>query len=62
MLERRGVRTPYGCAVLGMVMFLFYFNIRGDWLAIPAQLGQFLVLLGVCHFLGRLVPVRPPVA
>jgi O-antigen polysaccharide polymerase Wzy len=62
-LERRGGRSPWGCAVLGMVMFLFYFNIRGDWLAVPAQLGQFLVLLGVCHFLGRFVPVlRPPVA
>jgi hypothetical protein len=61
-LERKGVRTPYGCAVLGIVMFLFYFNIRGDWLAIPAQLGQYLALLGVCHLLGRLVPVRAPVA
>lgn len=58
-LERSGARTSYGCAALGMVMFLFYFNIRGDWLAIPAQLGQSLMLLGFCHFLGRLLPVRP---
>jgi hypothetical protein len=59
-LERRGERTSYGCAVLGMVMFLFNFNIRGSWLAIPAQLGQFLMLLGLCYLLRRLV--RPPVA
>ena len=61
-LERKGGRTPYGCAVLGIVMFLFYFNIRGDWLAVPAQLGQSLALLAVCHLLGRLIPVRAPIA
>jgi hypothetical protein len=60
-LERTGGRTPYACAVLGMVMFLFYFNIRGDWLALPAQFGQFLALLGACHLLGRLTPVRAPI-
>ena len=27
-LERRGGRTPYHCALLGIVMSLFYFNIR----------------------------------
>ena len=37
-LERRSA-SPYACAFLGIVMSLLYFNIRGDWLAVPSQLA-----------------------
>jgi hypothetical protein len=57
-LERRAAATSYGCAFLGVTMFLFYFNIRGDWLPIPAQVAEALALLGGCYILGRFAPTR----
>jgi oligosaccharide repeat unit polymerase len=36
-LERRAHRSPYICALLGTAMLLFFFNIRGDWISVPAQ-------------------------
>jgi len=52
-LERRAAATPYHCALLGIVMNLFYFNIRGYWVNIPAQFAICVALLGVCYVLGR---------
>jgi len=50
-LERRAASTPYHCALLGIVMNIFYFNIRGHWVSVPAQLAGGLALLGVCYVL-----------
>jgi hypothetical protein len=53
-LERRAPLSPYACAVLGVVMFVFYFNIRGEWLPVPAQLGVSLAVVGACYLTGRI--------
>ncbi len=52
-LERRAVTTRHGCALLGTMMFLFYFNIRGEWLPIPSQIATNLALIWFCYALGR---------
>ena len=55
-LERRAPATAYARVVLGTMMFLFYFNIRGDWLPVPAQIAQLLATVGLCYLMARLVP------
>jgi hypothetical protein len=52
-IERRATRERYACAWLGIAMILFYFNIRGEWLSLPAQAGIALALLGCCRVAGR---------
>jgi hypothetical protein len=52
-LDRRALRSRYACATLGAVIILFYFNIRGEWLAIPATLGLNLALVGLCCWFDR---------
>jgi hypothetical protein len=54
-LERRAVASPYSCALLGIVMNIFYFNIRGHWIAVPAQLAGGLAALAACKCLGWFV-------
>lgn len=44
-LHRRGSTTAYRCGLLGVVLLLFYWNIRGQWLTIPAQFAAGLALL-----------------
>jgi hypothetical protein len=50
--------TTYGCAIMGSMMFLFFVNIRSDWLAVPSQIVLALALIGSCQVLGRLIPMR----
>lgn len=57
-LERQAAATPYGCALLGIAMSSFYFNIRGSWLAVPAQMGWGLALVGCCYMVGRFTFAR----
>jgi hypothetical protein len=57
-LEKRWVMTPAGCVALGIVMFVFYFHIRGDWLTIPATIAEGLALLACCFISGRLIESR----
>lgn len=52
-LERRAWSTPYHCAALGIVMGIFYFNIRSHWLFVPAQTAIALVPLAFCYLLRR---------
>jgi hypothetical protein len=54
-LERSAGRSAYGCAILGSILLPLCFNIRGDWLALPAQIGQALALVVFCYIVDRLV-------
>jgi O-antigen polysaccharide polymerase Wzy len=54
-LENVALRSASGCVILGVVMFVFFFHIRGDWLPIPASIGQGLIILAGCQFLGHFV-------
>ena len=47
--------SPYSAAVLGVVMLTLYFNIRSDWLAVPAQIGQGLLLVAFCYLVDLFV-------
>jgi hypothetical protein len=58
-LERQAVAGPYGCACLGIAMMLFYFNIRSEWLALPAQATVALIAVGICYWLRVGVSRRP---
>jgi hypothetical protein len=55
-LDRRAHESPYRCALVGLAMLVFIPNIRGDWLAIPAQAVMMGALLAVCYGLRRLIP------
>jgi hypothetical protein len=59
-LERFCTKTSAGCVALGIVMFVFYFNIRGNWLAVPATIAEGLALLAGCLMVGRVVASRWP--
>jgi hypothetical protein len=59
-LERYCTKTSAGCVALGIVMFVFYFNIRGNWLAVPATIAEGLALLAGCLMVGRVVASRWP--
>jgi hypothetical protein len=55
-LERRAARSAYASACIGIVMILFYFNIRSEWLALPAQASVSLLVVAFClglHTLHR---------
>jgi hypothetical protein len=56
-LHRRA-HTPYGNAILGVAMLVFYFNIRSDSLAVPSQLAQALLIVFGCHLAGQLLAAR----
>jgi hypothetical protein len=47
--------SPYGAAAMGVVILMLYFNVRGDWLAVPAQIGQGLLLVAFCYFVDVFV-------
>jgi hypothetical protein len=55
-LERRAWVTPYRTAMLGVVLFPFYWNIRGQWVGVPAQLAVGVALVALCYLLSRLRP------
>jgi oligosaccharide repeat unit polymerase len=57
-LMQRFHASPYGSAMLGMLIMPLYFNIRSDWLSVPAQIGQGLALVAFCYVLARIVFVR----
>ena len=57
-LETLASRSVLGCASLGVVMSVFYFHIRGDWLAVPATIAEGLILVACCQFLGQLILAR----
>jgi hypothetical protein len=52
-LERRAWKTPYACALLGIAMSTFYFNIRGHWLSVPAQIALAAGLVAFCFLTSR---------
>jgi len=51
--------SAYGSAMLGASILPLYFNIRSDWLSMPAQIGQGLVVIAICYFVGRIVFTQP---
>lgn len=54
-LERRWASTPKGAAVLGAIMLVLFFHIRGGWLAVPLLIAEGLAMVAACSLLGRLV-------
>jgi hypothetical protein len=48
-LERRSGAGPFRLAVLGIVMFAFYWNIRGEWIQLPAQIAASLLIVAACR-------------
>jgi hypothetical protein len=54
LLTRLGP-SAYNSAMLGAAILPLYFNIRSDWLSVPATIGQGMVAIALCYFLGRLV-------
>src|SRR5690606_7096895 len=50
-LESRARQTPYGCASLGVAMSVFFLNIRGQWLPVPAQLAFGSTIVAACWLL-----------
>jgi hypothetical protein len=52
-LERRAWKTPYACALLGIAMSTFYFNIRGHWLSVPGPLALAVGLVAFCFLISR---------
>jgi oligosaccharide repeat unit polymerase len=58
-LERRGGAGPFRLAVLGIVMFAFYWNIRAEWIQLPAQIAASLLLLAACR-VWRIPSAGPP--
>jgi hypothetical protein len=61
-LERRAGGSPYRRAQLGVAILLLYFNIRGEWLAIPAQATFALLVLGGCYVAARMSEGGPAAA
>jgi O-antigen polysaccharide polymerase Wzy len=57
-LDRRATRSPYDCAALGAVMFLFFFNLRSEWYAIPAALAESFALMACCWVFDRPASTR----
>jgi oligosaccharide repeat unit polymerase len=53
-LERRAATTPYHCGALGVVMCIFFFNIRSNWLPVPAQFALTVSPMVICYLLNRL--------
>jgi hypothetical protein len=53
-LEWRVRRTPYTIASFAVVMLGLCFNIRSDWLAVPASIGEGLALVAACRVLAYL--------
>jgi hypothetical protein len=47
--------SPYSAAAMGVVILMLCFNIRSDWLAVPAQIGQGLLLVAVCYLVDVFV-------
>lgn len=47
-------RTPYTIAAFAVVVLGLCFNIRSDWLAVPASIGQGLVFVAGCRVLTHL--------
>jgi hypothetical protein len=60
-LERRAVGSPYYSALLGIMMSIFYFNIRGHWVAVPAQIAGGLAALAASMIVGRFLGQAPDV-
>ncbi len=60
-LERQAHRTPHRAVLLAIVMLVMLFNIRGEWLPVPARLGLGAGLLWTCHLLGRPQRDSPPI-
>jgi hypothetical protein len=52
-LERRAAATPHACAVFGIVMFLMFFNIRGEWLPVPLRAVFGVGVVASCYVVGR---------
>jgi hypothetical protein len=52
-LDRHAGASPYRAAMLGIAMLVLFFNIRGAWLPVPARIVVGLMILAVCHVLGR---------
>jgi hypothetical protein len=48
-------RSAYGSAMLGAAILPLYFNIRSDWLSVPATISQGMAAIALCYLLGRLV-------
>jgi len=46
---QRTPASPYSAAVMGVILLVLCFNIRSDWLAVPAQIGQGLLLVACCY-------------
>ena len=55
-LESRASLNGYYCALLGIAMMLFYFNIRNHWLAVPGQAAIALTPLAIAAIARRLRP------
>lgn len=53
-LEWRVRRTPYTIATFGVLVLGLCFNIRSDWLAVPASIGQGLALVAACRVVSHL--------
>jgi oligosaccharide repeat unit polymerase len=63
VLERKASESRYLAALLGITMFLFYFNIRGSWLPVPIRFTLAAALLAACRSIAmpavpRLVHAR----
>ena len=52
-LERRAPTTLRHCAVLGVAMPVFFFNIRGYFLSVPAHLAMGVALIATCHLIAK---------
>ena len=57
-LERAAPTSVSGRVSMGAVMFALFFHIRGDWLAVPATIGEGLALMVCCQMVGRFVLLR----
>jgi hypothetical protein len=54
-LERRAAASLYYCALLGIAINIFYFNIRGHWIAVPAQVAGGVAALVACKAVNLFV-------
>ena len=57
-VERRARTSRYSCALLGISLILLCFNIRGEWLQVPAQAAVGMSLLAFCLVFSRLAGAR----
>jgi hypothetical protein len=53
LLERRAAASCHVCALLGVTMLIFCFNIRSDWLAVPARFAIGVTLVALCWMWSR---------